>query len=688
MISWKKLFVAHMVAMQLSTGISAYAAEETNGSEVSSKVEINESGASTGDGNPPQVAESRTEPVLPGEYDKNTVVLIADSNKIYQNGIEYTSPQPITVKKGVSYMMLRSLIDRFGFTLNYDNKTKETMIKNGDKELRYQNGSADYRINGVPTKMKGASYIQNHGFMVPVTSAMDALSIPYKWDQATKRIMIQLRSQPVAKFKVNESDIIAGQTRVTVNNESIHPLGLRIVEEDWDGLKEIYDEPGTYTITLRVRDENGEWSDPYSQMIAVQKAHTPPAASFRTDKTTYKKGEPINYVDLSTDEEDMDLKREWTNKKSAFFEAGQQSVTLKVTNKYGLSAEVSQTITITDEVLYTVDEFNRLFTPLGDVYPIDGTSVLKMPEIKPELTQENRTLYRSNSPEAVKADGILYQDRVAGGARLFAHHINKTSSNMRFYVLVKNVSDHPTTVTVEHMGIAGPSTNPQQTGKMGTVRYFQAFAENKTTETYIKPNEMEIIVPELNQIVFKPEQVYTLYADFFADSTLEYTVVGIDADKDVCQELPNLPFLDKDEHIRGTYDNADRILTVNETVGDKAGRLVLADTSQDLTGIDMITLEDQRNKGNYGVLYRIRLNKVAPRSLISFNPRGGSYSGGIFVKGQTVHTPNNGSLKGSNEASVIYRTGDHEESVEILFSSAAGSNLPINLIFAPLPKVK
>lgn len=372
MKSWKKLFVACVAAVQLLTVVPVFAAEGTTNTEVSGTVETDKSSNTAEDSSNQeenqqdnkQVSQARVQSVLPGEYDKNVVVLIADSNKIYQDGIEYTSPQPITVKKGVSYIAIRSLIDRFGFKLDFDNKTKETIIKNGDKELRYKMGSADYRVNGVSTKMKGASYISNSVFMVPVTSAMDAMAIPYKWEQASKRIIIQLSAKPIAKFKVDQKDIIAGETRVTFTDQSTHPRGRQIVEVDWDGNQEIYDEPGTYTITLRVRDEDGEWSDPYSQTITVTRPHTPPVASFRTDKTTYKMGEPIKYDDLSTDEEDTELKREWVNKQPAFFEPGEKTITLKVKNKYGLTAEVSQTISVTDEVLYTFDDFNKLFTPL------------------------------------------------------------------------------------------------------------------------------------------------------------------------------------------------------------------------------------------------------------------------------------------------------------------------------------
>ncbi|MEW9106650.1 MAG: copper amine oxidase N-terminal domain-containing protein, partial [Paenibacillus sp.] len=116
MKSWKKLFVACVAAVQLFTVIPVFAAEGTTGTEVSGAVDANTSTSTTEDNSKQQdenqdvqqdkqlnsqdkqqVSQARVQPVLPGEYDKNVVVLIADSNKIYQDGNEYTSPQPITI---------------------------------------------------------------------------------------------------------------------------------------------------------------------------------------------------------------------------------------------------------------------------------------------------------------------------------------------------------------------------------------------------------------------------------------------------------------------------------------------------------------------------------------------------------------------------------------------------------------
>jgi hypothetical protein len=37
---------------------------------------------------------------------------------------------------------------------------------------------------------------------------------------------------------------------------------------------------------------------------------------------------------------------------------------------------------------------------------------------------------------------------------------------------------------------------------------------------------------------------------------------------------------------------------------------------------------------------------------------------------------------------VVYRSAGYESSVEIVFSVASGSNLPVNFVFTPLPALK
>lgn len=189
----------------------------------------------------------------------------------------------------------------------------------------------------------------------------------------------------------------------------------------------------------------------------------------------------------------------------------------------------------------------------------------------------------------------------------------------------------------------------------------------------------------------KPGDIVSLQADLFSDYPIDYNVMMIDASKDPLTTLPTLPVLDRDGvHNRGTYPDSTRIITVTDQVGTTPARLLIGDGSVDknLVGVDPMTGTEASNAGNFGVLYKIKFDNVAPNSLITFNPRGGNYMGPVMVNGQIVHMPSSGSLSNSDMNSVVYRSGDYGGSVEILFTAASGSNLPVNFLITPLPAKK
>ncbi|MNJ81606.1 hypothetical protein D3C77_804890 [compost metagenome] len=47
-----------------------------------------------------------------------------------------------------------------------------------------------------------------------------------------------------------------------------------------------------------------------------------------------------------------------------------------------------------------------------------------------------------------------------------------------------------------------------------------------------------------------------------------------------------------------------------------------------------------------------------------------------------------GSLSAPNEQSVLYRTGDREQTLELLFTAAPASNLSVNLLLQQMPEIK
>ncbi|MBC2632195.1 copper amine oxidase N-terminal domain-containing protein, partial [Salmonella enterica subsp. enterica serovar Enteritidis] len=142
--------------------------------------------------------------------------------------------------------------------------------------------------------------------------------------------------------------------------------------------------------------------------------------------------------------------------------------------------------------------------------------------------------------------------------------------------------------------------------------------------------------------------------------------------------LATEPKLDRDGiHNRGTYDNAVRNIHVADLIGNTTIRMPIGDNNSDpnLMGTDPLSMTEASNAGNFGVLYKIKLDMVAPNTMISFNARGGRYSGYMYVNGAVTAIKNNGAATTANDNVVLYRTGTLDtEAVELWFTAAPGSN--------------
>ncbi|MHA6530684.1 stalk domain-containing protein [Paenibacillus sp. BAC0078] len=623
----------------------------------------------------------------------NQLILMMNSNKMYKNGVQYTANQPMAVKYGVSYVSIRAMVEMVGVKYTYDTKTKEVIVTKGTSIMRFKTDSKIYTVNGSKVTMKGPAYQFKGTFMIPLTSITGALGIPYTVDNVQKRVILTLNTKPTASFTVQPTEIYAGQTTVNYVTSSSSPNGTAIVDERWEGNKmDIYDQPGDYTVTYSVMDATGQWSDPYSVTIRVIQPNQPPVANFTTDKEEYKMGEPVTLTDQSYDPEGEALTAEWTNRALAFFNPGPVSIQLKVTDKHGLSSTFEKTINITSEQLYTQDEVAKLFTEPGDIISMDGGMIPSLPNLQYNLSSEPYLLIRSNSPETVNSEGVLYRETSVGATRFLIHHMNNMSSRQKLYVIATNNNLLPTTITTQFLGIAGPATSPEYTGKISIQKYYNSLINNSGYGTVtLQPGQSVPIMTDISKIAMKPGEVLSLSADLFSDLAVQYNVVMVEQSKDPVALLPTLPLLDRDGvHNRGTYPDSTRVMNVFDLVGATQSRLVLGDNNKDLNllGIDPMNGTQASNAGNFGVLYKIRLERVAKNTLITFNPRGGNYLGSVMVNGTIVNLPNKGSLSSSDMNAVVYRSGDYEGPVDIVFSVASGSNLPVNFVFTPLPAKK
>lgn len=418
--------------------------------------------------------------------------------------------------------------------------------------------------------------------------------------------------------------------------------------------------------------------------------HALPQAYFETDKPSYKIGEPVQFSDLSEDAEDAIVARSWTGKQDAYFEPGDRTVTLTVKDRYGSVSAFSRTIRIEDEVMYTKETYDLLFAPVGQNIAVDGVGVKTMEALPYTYRTEGPVLLRSTGPETVYEEGILYGDVATGPVRFLLHHKNSSGRKMKLHIVATNTGTTSATLTPGASGAAGPTYSPGQAGKMSLARYLSALSSGEADPAItLEPGQSALLFADLQSLpAMSDGDVITFTGEVSSDAEIRYTVLMTTEGSDPLLSLPNLPALDPREWIvRGTFAGATRTFDYAEPVGDRMVKLSLTDNAADpfQEGTDGILNTVALNSGNYGLLYNIKLRKVAPRTLIVFNPRGGMYAGAALVNGRTVTFSHLGAAGIQNEASVLYRTGDAEEEVDIAISPAAGSNLPFVLLFVPMP---
>lgn len=576
----------------------------------------------TDEGKPSTEVNPTTEQNATTEGD-GLLVLYMNSTKMEQNGQVFQSSSPMTVKKGVSYVGVRSLTKQIGYQFIYLPETKEFVITYEGHELKFKVDTTEYMVDGAQQTMRGAVYQEKNVTMVPLTAIMTALNIPYTVDG--KKVILQLQT--------------------------------------------------------------GE-EEPVPQPI-------PPVALFTTDKTEYRIGEKIYVSDQSTPGNSEIVSRKWSenwqSQRPAFFSAGPKSITLTVTDKNGLTSEHTVTINISNEVLYTEAQFNMLFTEVGQKFPLGEKSVLSFDRVPFTFTPEPYTLFRSSGPETVTTEGILYSDIIQGNTRFMIHHGNKIGEKAKLYVIAQNDNMTETTISTASYGVAGPSEHPDITGRVSFQRYLEnSLTGSKVSDTTLLPGESKLILKDLSVSTMGQGQVLSLFGDVYSDNPIKYTVVIVKAGSDPLKAIATLPNLDpKESIVRGTFTDSTRVFRYTELLGAKDQRLPLTDNSVDLfqQGYDGIMGTSAINSGNYGVVYKLQLERVAPNTLITFNPRGGLFLGAAMVNGKVVSFSHSDATP-TTSASVLYRTGSSEEKVEIILTPSAGSNMPFNLLFMPMPQIK
>ncbi|MEF2279779.1 copper amine oxidase N-terminal domain-containing protein [Deinococcus sp. YIM 134068] len=404
-----------------------------------------------------------------------------------------------------------------------------------------------------------------------------------------------------------------------------------------------------------------------------------PQARFSTDKGVYAPGERVVFTDYPFDPDGADIvSRKWTGRQDVYFQPGTYTVTLQVTNSRGLtSTPHARTIRVEGTPLDSPLTYALKYAEPGDRFP--DPLVLNYPAapVRPVAGPSFPLLF-SDSPEAPTQSGLLYQDTVAGRARLLAYHLNALGRPARLYVLARNLEPRAVEVRTERLGETAPTRIEGLLGQVTLLDYFAGAGAGSLT---LAPGQSAPVYasPTLNA-----GSGVNVLQDLTTSGRVEITFLMLeDGLPPTAQVAQQLPYLQPDgRHQRGTFPNAVKSLRVDLTT--LPARIVIGDGQLDpaITGTDAITGQPQRLLGNYGVLYDLEING-ATGTAVALSPRGGLYRGAMNVQdgplNQTIKLPRSGNALAPDQPVLLWRS--QTDRLHIDFIPASGSNLPVSLVF-------
>lgn len=192
-------------------------------------------------------------------------------------------------------------------------------------------------------------------------------------DLLKENVVVEGNGAPVAQFTVS-TPVVIGDPVVYTDLSFDPDLGDTIVNRHWEGKKDFFTKAGVYTITLKVQDDQGQWSEGASHVVHVLEKepeiyNLPPIALFEMTNPVYV-GEAVVYEDQSYDTDGSVTERVWAGNHSHFNKAGTFQVTLQVKDDKGKwSDPVYQMVVVKDRPV--VEEQRRpvaLFTATSPVY--------------------------------------------------------------------------------------------------------------------------------------------------------------------------------------------------------------------------------------------------------------------------------------------------------------------------------
>lgn len=203
------------------------------------------------------------------------------------NGSAVSLEAAAQIVDGSFYIPIRWAAQQLGLEMKWNEERKTAGLTTSSAYLEWDLARHTVSVNGASTPLKEISFISEGTLLVKLSWIAPYLQVQYAFQPNPSRVDLayvqqadtayresnyaedtQPNSRPIAVFVTDKPSYRLGEP-VTYIDLSYDPDAEGLPEYRWSGNKQAFFEPGTYSVSLQVRDGSGNWSETEVQSVKV-----------------------------------------------------------------------------------------------------------------------------------------------------------------------------------------------------------------------------------------------------------------------------------------------------------------------------------------------------------------------------------------------------------------------------------
>ncbi|WP_027363897.1 stalk domain-containing protein [Desulfotruncus alcoholivorax] len=606
------------------------------------------------------------------------VILTLGSKDALLNDAPCQLEIPPVLVDGTAFLPARFVAEEIlGAAVKWDATTKIMEITKDEVDVKMSLKTGQASVNGQEMEISNPPLIKDGRTLVPLRFLAENLNMSIEFNAADKTIIITevaepapVNLTPVITSLGLPNDVIKIGEALNFNYTYDNEEGEGIAAEEWSyrlpgdtrimtGKPRAFFQPGEYTISLRIKDAAGNWSETSSTSVTV-------ADEKLMSEMAFKFSKPV-YGELFENDENVNFYNIEPNENIAFKRTGP---VLHLSN----SPEV--------------------VTGPGVLYRSDASGNFRLMYHHLNGSPEKQCLYviaENNSPAPVTLKTL--KSGVGGPATDYM--------NLGQTVTIRYLSSQPSNPVTIQPGqkiILNPGLRPLNykeavTGMQdfqadGTITISVIMGPEKAPETEPLPEQAQEEAPAQGGSTISPGNLQEVEPDGATGTASE--PVPVKTPEEMLQEkieyLLSLPVLPRNsQQVRGVFPNGDCLVDIQGN-GKREEKITLGmeapgfDTWAE--GVDPLTGETVKNFGNYGVVYHLKMSAPVKTGVL-LNPRGSIFKGSFLgPDGKVYKAPATSYCNGLKQAAVlgVLRAGQTDEFV---YTPPSGSDTPIVMALIP-----